>query len=157
VRELPPRDVPRSPSCTDQIVCHILQLQRKGKARSIGVSNWSIANLENLLANATITPAANQVRKSPLSLVCVQVALILPAGKVENHPYLPQDELLEYCKSKGIVLQAYSPLGSTSSHLRDDKDIAKIAEKHNVEVSNVLISWQGTMFFCSIYFFNRRD
>jgi Aldo/keto reductase family len=44
----------------------ILQLQRKGKTRSIGVSNWSIPFLEKLLANATIPPAANQVREKPL-------------------------------------------------------------------------------------------
>ena len=67
-----------------------------GKAKAIGVSNFSITNLEKLLKVAKIVPAANQV---------------------ELHPENPQWELLEYCNSKGIHLTAYSPLGSTDSPL----------------------------------------
>ncbi|KAI0761639.1 Aldo/keto reductase [Trametes elegans] len=61
-----------------------------GKARTIGVSNFSITTLTALLAHATITPAVNQV---------------------ELHPCLPQHALLAFCAAHGIRLTAYSPLG----------------------------------------------
>lgn len=93
----------------------------KGKAKAIGVSNFSVPKIERLIKANKVVPAANQV---------------------ELHPYLPQDELLEFCKSKGILMEAYSPLGSTNSPLLKDEDIVKIAEKHNVEVGNILISYQ---------------
>jgi len=99
------------------------KLLKTGKVKAIGLSNSSIPFIESLLADpeTTVVPAANQV---------------------ELHPYLPQHELLEYCKSKGIVAQAYSPLGSTDSPLLKDEDVAKIAEKHKALPSQVLISWQ---------------
>jgi len=94
-----------------------------GKAKAIGLSNSSIPFIEALIADpsTTIVPAANQV---------------------ENHPYLPQHELLQYCNGKGIILTAYSPLGSTDSPLLKDEDIKKIADKHSANVGQVLISWQ---------------
>ena len=62
-----------------------------GKVRSIGVSNFSVKNLEILLKDASIVPATNQV---------------------EVHAWLPSTELKRYCEDKGIVLTAYSPLGA---------------------------------------------
>ncbi|KAF9314728.1 hypothetical protein BG000_008624 [Podila horticola] len=91
-----------------------------GKTKAIGVSNFSIKNLEKLLATAKIVPAANQV---------------------ELHPENPQWELLEFCKAKGIHLTAYSPLGSTDSPLIKREEISKIAQKHNSNNANVLIAW----------------
>ncbi|KAF9326586.1 hypothetical protein BG006_010014 [Podila minutissima] len=91
-----------------------------GKTKAIGVSNFSIKNLEKLLASAKIVPAANQV---------------------ELHPENPQWELLEFCKAKGIHLTAYSPLGSTDSPLIKREEISKIAQKHNSNNANVLIAW----------------
>jgi len=96
-------------------------LLKSGKTKAIGVSNWSIPKLEKLLKHAKVAPAANQI---------------------ELHPYLPQDDLLEYCKSKNILLEAYSPLGSTDSPLLKDEDIKKVADKHNVETGTILISYQ---------------
>lgn len=63
--------------------------------------------------------------------------------KVECHPFLPQEELLQYCKEKGILLEAYSPLGSVDSTLLTDPTIKEIADKHEASVSQILISWQG--------------
>ncbi|KAF9305272.1 hypothetical protein BGZ74_010796 [Mortierella antarctica] len=91
-----------------------------GKTKAIGVSNFSIKNLEKLLASAKIVPAANQV---------------------ELHPENPQWELLEFCKAKGIHLTAYSPLGSTDSPLIKREEVSKIAQKHNSNNANVLIAW----------------
>jgi diketogulonate reductase-like aldo/keto reductase len=67
------------------------KLYKTGKARSIGVSNWTISGLETLLECAEIRPAINQI---------------------EIHPFLPNTELVDYCLSRGILPVAYSPLGS---------------------------------------------
>lgn len=66
----------------------------KSQLRSIGVSNFSIKTLTQLLADerVTVIPATNQV---------------------ELHPYLPQEALKKYCEEKGILLTAYSPLGTS--------------------------------------------
>jgi diketogulonate reductase-like aldo/keto reductase len=69
----------------------IEQLSKDGVARSIGVSNFTVAMLEDLLSKCEIVPAVNEV---------------------EIHPNCPQEELRTYCKSKGITLIAYSPLGN---------------------------------------------
>ncbi|KAI8883475.1 Aldo/keto reductase [Backusella circina FSU 941] len=90
------------------------------KVRAIGVSNFNIANLEKLATTQKIVPAANQV---------------------ELHPYLPQEELVQYCKDHGIVVTAYSPLGSTNSPLFEDETVLNIAAKYNVTAAQILISW----------------
>jgi glycerol 2-dehydrogenase (NADP+) len=61
---------------------------------------------------------------------------------VECHPLLPQKELLAYCKSKGILVEAYSPLGSAGSPLLGDPALKAVADKHHASVSQILISWQ---------------
>ncbi|THY90535.1 Aldo/keto reductase [Aureobasidium pullulans] len=70
------------------------KLLATGKTKAIGVANFSVPFLEELMKEAKVTPAANQI---------------------ENHPYLPQQEIVDYCKEKGILITAYSPLGSTGS------------------------------------------
>jgi len=99
------------------------KLLATGKAKAIGLSNSSIEFIKDLLADplTTVTPAVNQV---------------------ELHPYLPQHELVQFAKEKGIILTAYSPLGSTDSPLLKDEDILEIATKHNANAGQVLISWQ---------------
>jgi diketogulonate reductase-like aldo/keto reductase len=96
------------------------------KARAIGVCNYSVRYLEELLQTATIIPAVNQI---------------------ENHPSLPQDDIVEFCKSKGIHITAYSPLGSTGSPLMSNPTVLAIAEKHSVEPGTVLLSYHRM--FCS--------
>jgi glycerol 2-dehydrogenase (NADP+) len=93
-----------------------------GKTRAIGVANFSVPFLEELMKEATITPAANQI---------------------ENHPYLPQQEIVDYCKEKGILITAYSPLGSTGSPLFEEKEIQEVAKKHDVSPGAVLLSYHG--------------
>lgn len=69
------------------------KLLETGKVKSIGVSNFTVKTLSRLLDDprVRIVPAVNQV---------------------EMHPYFPQMDLKEYCLEKGIVLTAYSPLGT---------------------------------------------
>lgn len=98
------------------------KLPKGGKVKAIGVSNYSVRYLQELLPQVTITPAANQI---------------------ENHPYLPQQEIHDFCKEKGIIVQAYSPLGSTGSPLFKEEGVTEVAKKHNVGPGTVLISYQG--------------
>ena len=98
------------------------KLLETGKCKAIGVSNMSIAYLERLLKECKVVPAVNQV---------------------ECHPLLPQRELLDFCNQQGILMQAYSPLGSTNSPFLSDLDLKKIAEEHDASIGQVLISWQS--------------
>jgi glycerol 2-dehydrogenase (NADP+) len=91
------------------------------KVKAIGVANCSIKYLEHLLANTDKVPAVNQV---------------------ENHPLLPQQDLVDFCKSKNIHVTAYSPFGSTGSPLFSDESIQQVAKKHSVGAGTVLLSYQ---------------
>lgn len=99
-----------------------------GKVKAIGVSNYSVQYLEELLPQATVIPAANQI---------------------ENHPSLPQQEIVDYCNQKGIHITAYSPLGSTGSPLFTAEPIVAVAEKRGVTPATVLLSWHS-MFFAIV-------
>ncbi|KAJ5483255.1 hypothetical protein N7530_002501 [Penicillium desertorum] len=91
-----------------------------GKVKAIGVSNYSVKFLEELLPQATIIPAANQI---------------------ENHPLLPQQEIVDFCNKTGIHITAYSPLGSTGSPLFTAEPIVAVANKRGVTPATVLLSW----------------
>ncbi|KAL7411820.1 Aldo/keto reductase [Mrakia frigida] len=101
------------------------------KLKSIGVSNFSIKTLEELASKAGddyVVPAINQVELSP---------------------DLPQNELLAYCREKGIHVTAWSPLGGGTSNpatnggsvLLTHPKVIAIAEAHKVSTGQVLISW----------------
>ena len=83
------------------------KLQQAGKARSIGVSNFTIKHLTELLAQTGTVPAVNQV---------------------EFHPYLYQRELLEFCAKNGVVIEAYSPL--TQGERLNDPKLLEIAKNY---------------------------
>jgi len=91
-----------------------------GKVKSIGVSNFSIKTLEVLLPHAKVVPVTNQI---------------------EVHPSLPWFELLEYCKSKGILITAYSPLGRNPTFFFDNADVKSIVEAEGISPAQLLISW----------------
>ncbi len=106
------------------------QAKEAGMVRHIGVSNFSDIKLKDLVSKAKIKPEMNQV---------------------ELHPLLQQDDLLAYCKSEGIFMTAYSPLGSgdrsdamkgkDEPNLLELETIKKIARKHNASEGQILISW----------------
>ncbi|OQV07212.1 hypothetical protein CLAIMM_11678 isoform 2 [Cladophialophora immunda] len=95
-------------------------LLASGKVKAIGLCNWSIPYLEELKKVWRIKPSVNQV---------------------ELHPYLPQHELVTWCRKDGILVEAYSPLGGSGAPILSDPDVAAIAEKHSVPAANVLISY----------------
>uniref|UniRef100_A0A8C0JD72 NADP-dependent oxidoreductase domain-containing protein n=1 Tax=Chelonoidis abingdonii TaxID=106734 RepID=A0A8C0JD72_CHEAB len=104
------------------------KLVDEGLVKSVGVSNFNVSQLERLLSVCRIKPAANQV---------------------ELHPYLTQPQLVEYCKSKGIVLIAYSPFGcpalpcpsgeNSPVPLLENPTVNEIAQKHGKTSAQVLI------------------
>lgn len=109
-----------------------------GKVKAIGVSNYSVKFLEELLPQATIVPAANQI---------------------ENHPLLPQQEIVDFCNKAGIHITAYSPLGSTGSPLFTAEPIVAVAEKRGVSPATVLLSWHSkySSRVCILYRINCTD
>ncbi|KDQ52165.1 hypothetical protein JAAARDRAFT_40515 [Jaapia argillacea MUCL 33604] len=93
---------------------------KKGKVKAIGVSNFSEKKLEEILPTAEVVPAANQL---------------------ELHLYNPQHKLLAYLKSKGIVAQAYSPLGSTNTPLFADETATELAAKYQLQPADILLGY----------------
>ncbi|MDP3025807.1 MAG: aldo/keto reductase [candidate division Zixibacteria bacterium] len=91
---------------------------KEGKCRAIGVSNYTIRHLKELLKNSPTVPAVNQV---------------------EFHPYLYQKELLEFCHSHKIQLEAYSPL--TKGRKLNDPKLLKIALNYSKTTAQILIRW----------------
>ncbi|KAL3484162.1 NADP-dependent oxidoreductase domain-containing protein [Aspergillus germanicus] len=96
------------------------EVYRAGKVKAIGVANWSIPYLEELRKKWTVVPAVNQV---------------------ELHPFLPQHALKKWCDEHGILLEAYSPLGSQGAPLASDLAIQEIAKKNNVSPATILVSY----------------
>lgn len=94
------------------------KLYADGKVRAIGVSNFLPHHLEDLMSDFDVVPAVNQV---------------------EWHPFLLQKELYEFCKSKGIQQEAWSPL--TRGRFLNDPVLTEIAEAHSKSPAQVLLRW----------------
>jgi glycerol 2-dehydrogenase (NADP+) len=60
-----------------------------------------------------------------------------------NHSACPQEDVVEFCRKKGIIVTAYSPLGSDNSPLLTNEVVKKVADKHGVHPANILISLQA--------------
>ena len=90
-------------------------------AAAIGLSDISLDTLRELVAVARIKPAVVQV---------------------ESHPYLPEWELLDFCRENGIVLLAFAPLGhAMQPNLLEDKVITDIAKRLQMSPAQVALSW----------------
>jgi alcohol dehydrogenase (NADP+) len=93
----------------------------KGRCRAIGLSDITLDRLLPIYESARIKPAVVQV---------------------ESHPYLPETELLEFCKAKGIVFLAFAPLGhGARPGPLEDPVITKIASQAGMTPAQVLLSW----------------
>lgn len=88
------------------------------QAKAIGVSNYTVRHLEELLKECRIKPAVNQI---------------------ELQVYLQQPDLIAYCQANGIVVEAYSPL----AHGRgiDNTVLQKIADKYGKSIAQIMIRW----------------
>jgi diketogulonate reductase-like aldo/keto reductase len=93
----------------------------EGKCKAIGLSDVSLEQVKGIVDAARIKPAVVHV---------------------ESHPYLPQWDLLNYCKENGIVLQAFAALGhSMEPKLVEDPVITTIAKRINKTPAQVLLAW----------------
>lgn len=108
----------------------MLEAKEQGLVKHVGVSNFSIPKLEDLMEKTNSNPEMNQV---------------------ELHPYLQQNDLLEFCSKNKINVTGYSPLGSgdrtpemkadNEPSLLENETILKIAKKHGASAGQVLIRW----------------
>ena len=94
------------------------KIKAAGKAKAIGVSNYTIRHLEEMKSYAKEMPAVNQV---------------------ELHVFLQQPELVQYCLEHSIVIEAYSPLAHGKGI--DDATLAKLAKKHDKSAAQIMLRW----------------
>ncbi len=96
----------------------MIRLLREGKTRAIGVSNYEIFHLQEIIQNFDVIPSVNQV---------------------EFHQFLFQEKLLEFCKNSNIQLEAYSPL--TRGQKLDHPVVVLLAKKYGKNSAQILIRW----------------
>ena len=97
------------------------RLVDEGRCKAIGLSDVSLDKTKEIFEAARIKPAVVHV---------------------ESHPYLPQWELLDYCKKNGIVFQAFAALGHSSEpNVLQDPVITAIAKRVNKTPAQVLLAW----------------
>lgn len=97
----------------------LIELQKRGRVRSIGVSNFTVEGLQRLIDETGVVPAIHQI---------------------ELHPYFNQRELREFGASQGILTEAWSPLGQ-GGELLEDPAVSAIAAKHGATPAQVVIAW----------------
>ena len=96
------------------------ELYNAGKIKAIGVSNFHKNHLEELFKSAKIMPMVNQI---------------------ESHPYFNNQELIDFCHSKNIAVQAWSPLGGEGAPILKDETIIALAEKYNKTAVQIILRW----------------
>jgi 2,5-diketo-D-gluconate reductase A len=95
------------------------KLQADGKARAVGVSNFTIEHLEELAARTDTVPAVNQI---------------------ELHPQFPQAELRAYHAEHGIATEAWSPIGQGGDLLEDER-LVELARRHGRSAAQIVLRW----------------
>ncbi|MCL2596957.1 MAG: aldo/keto reductase [Paludibacter sp.] len=103
----------------------MIELREKSLTRHIGVANFNINKINDLQEATKILPEVNQV---------------------EIHPYFQQNELVDFCHKKGIIITAYSPLGGKRMadkgiSIQEDTTITTIAARHKVTPTQVILAW----------------
>jgi diketogulonate reductase-like aldo/keto reductase len=96
----------------------LVRLHAEKRVRAIGVSNYTVRHLTELLGESPAIPALNQV---------------------EFHPFLFQQELLLFCRAKGIQLEAYAPL--VKAQRMDHPVLQRVARAHGKTPAQVLVRW----------------
>jgi diketogulonate reductase-like aldo/keto reductase len=96
------------------------EIHSKGLAKAIGVSNYTVRHLKELLENSDVTPAVNQI---------------------EFHPFIYEEQkaVLEFCKEKGIIVEAYSPLARAQD--MENTTLHAVAARHGKTIAQVMLRW----------------
>jgi len=95
------------------------EVYREGKAKAIGVSNYTVRHLEEMGNYGEVSPAVNQC---------------------EFHPFLHQRELLDYCRERGIQFECYSPIAK--ARRLDDPTLNEIGHAHGRTAAQVMLRWE---------------
>lgn len=98
----------------------LVDLRDRGLVRSVGVSNFTEAHLERIVAESGVTPVVNQI---------------------ELHPYFPQVEMRQVHDRLGIRTESWSPLGKAQAPFAE-KPVTAAAQAHGVEPGQVILRWQ---------------
>lgn len=96
----------------------LAQLKKEGKVKDIGVSNFTITHLKK----------AQKISGEPISI-----------NQIEYHPYLNQNELLNFCKENGIKVTAFSPLGNAK--LLKEEPLIELAKSVDKSLAQVILRW----------------
>ena len=99
----------------------LVRAQKLGLIRSIGVSNFEPEHLDTIIEETGVTPAVNQI---------------------EIHPYWVQERMLKANKERGILTEAWSPLGRGNDALKETV-IAELAEKHGKTPAQIILRWHA--------------
>jgi diketogulonate reductase-like aldo/keto reductase len=99
---------------------------KESKLRAIGISNFPVEKIQEVLDNCEVVPAVIQV---------------------ECHPYYPAEEVNAFCNEKGIKLQAWYPLGHGHADLINDPVFVSLAEKYGKSTVQVILRWHIQMGF----------
>ncbi|OWB72809.1 D-arabinose 1-dehydrogenase [NAD(P)+] activity protein [[Candida] boidinii] len=94
--------------------------KKTNKVKAIGVSNYTVEKLQRLLKETDVVPVTNQV---------------------ELHPHIPQVDLVSFCKEKGIIVEAYSPLGSNGAPNLKIPEVVELAKKYECSPVDILVSY----------------
>jgi diketogulonate reductase-like aldo/keto reductase len=94
------------------------KIYNSGRAKAIGVSNFQVHHLEDILSSSEIVPAVNQI---------------------EFHPFLTQPELVEFCREHKIQVEAWSPL--MQGRIITEQAVRKLAEKHHRTPAQITLRW----------------
>ncbi|ATG53476.1 oxidoreductase [Brachybacterium ginsengisoli] len=98
----------------------LIELQKRGLVRTIGVSNYPLPQLEEIIEATGVAPAIHQI---------------------ELHPYFQQRELRELHEKHGILTEAWGPLGQGKSDLLENPAVTGVAEAHGVSPAQAVLAW----------------
>ena len=102
---------------------------KEGKIRAIGLSNFPVDKIQEVMEQCEIPPALMQV---------------------EAHPYFPAETVRPYCREKNIALQSWFPLGHGSRELTEEPLFAALAEKYGKSPAQIILRWHIQMGFCPV-------
>jgi len=100
-----------------------------GKVKAIGVSNFQQRHLEMLIEDTKVAPMVNQI---------------------EISPFITQEDLVSYCQSKGIALEAWAPFGSGATGVIADPVVNALAEKYKKNAGQVVLRWLVQQGICAL-------
>tara|TARA_A100001015_G_scaffold231223_1_gene261764 strand:+ start:494 stop:1342 length:849 start_codon:yes stop_codon:yes gene_type:complete len=98
----------------------LCDMKTEGKLKSIGVSNYGVQHINEIVAAKLPLPAVNQI---------------------ECHPFLQQNKIVKHCEKLGIKIQAYSPLARAKKRVMSNSTLQKIGKKYGKTVAQILIRW----------------